>query len=194
MESLKPYVVLIVAWSIYLFLHSALATTRVKTLVDSRMSPRAYRLFYSILSTIGLLALLFLNGITPGGYLLVKSKGLQTLGIIFAAGGIFVLRAAFKQYSMSDFLGLSKTDHLPRLNRQGILGKVRHPIYSATILITLGFLLFDPRIPTLVSMGCVWIYLPIGIFFEEKKLIRQFGEEYIQYRKRVPAVIPTILK
>ncbi|MFT6214861.1 MAG: protein-S-isoprenylcysteine O-methyltransferase Ste14 [Roseivirga sp.] len=36
------------------------------------------------------------------------------------------------------------------------------------------------------------IYLPIGIYLEEKKLIQTYGKAYIKYKEEVPALIPKI--
>ncbi len=193
MQSLQPYLILAAAWALYLFLHSAMASLWFKDKVRSAgISDQVYRLIYSILSTVLLFGLLLLNGSTPGGYFLEKSTFLKYVGMFLAAGGIFVLRATFKQYSVRQFLGLKNEPSGAALNKSGILSRIRHPMYSATILITLGFLLFDPRLPTLVSMLCIYVYIPIGIWFEEKKLVREFGELYKKYRRDVPALVPRI--
>ena len=39
-------------------------------------------------------------------------------------------------------------------------------------------------------VGITFVYLPIGIALEERKLIAAFGEEYRRYRREVPALIP----
>jgi protein-S-isoprenylcysteine O-methyltransferase Ste14 len=35
-------------------------------------------------------------------------------------------------------------------------------------------------------------YLSVGIPVEERKLIRLFGEDYVAYRRRVPALLPIV--
>ncbi len=193
MESLKPYVILILAWAGYFFLHSIMATKWVKELgYKSGFTPRGYRLFYSVLSSILLFGLLLLNGLTEGPWLFPQHVFLKYAGLFFATAGLFVLRAAFKIYSAPAFLGLKPESSV--LRREGILTYIRHPIYSATILISIGFVFFDPRLATLVSMMCVWAYLPIGIWLEENKLIREFGDAYRKYRREVPSVIPNLFK
>jgi protein-S-isoprenylcysteine O-methyltransferase Ste14 len=39
----------------------------------------------------------------------------------------------------------------------------------------------------------VLVYIPIGIYFEEKKLIKMYGDQYVEYKKRVPAIFPNAL-
>jgi protein-S-isoprenylcysteine O-methyltransferase Ste14 len=37
------------------------------------------------------------------------------------------------------------------------------------------------------------IYILIGTYFEERKLLREFGEEYAKYRQNTPMLIPGLL-
>jgi protein-S-isoprenylcysteine O-methyltransferase Ste14 len=73
--------------------------------------------------------------------------------------------------------------HTPWLYRQ-----VRHPMQ-------LGILLFLWSTPTM-TLGQLQLalgftaYILIGLQFEEEALIRQFGTDYEEYRRRVPMLIP----
>jgi protein-S-isoprenylcysteine O-methyltransferase Ste14 len=50
----------------------------------------------------------------------------------------------------------------------------------------------DASTRSLTSAVAVTIYLFIGIYFEEKKLIEVFGEKYEKYQQDVPMLIPLI--
>jgi methanethiol S-methyltransferase len=76
----------------------------------------------------------------------------------------------------------------PNLETNGIYGIVRHPLTSLLIIalwshetLTLGRLIFN----LLLSA-----YALIGTIFEERSLIAEMGEEYIEYKRKVPGFIP----
>ena len=69
---------------------------------------------------------------------------------------------------------------------------VRHPLY-------LGFVIALWATPTMtithlaLAVGLT-VYVLIGIYYEEKDLIKNFGETYRQYAQRVPKLIPFVGK
>jgi protein-S-isoprenylcysteine O-methyltransferase Ste14 len=75
-----------------------------------------------------------------------------------------------------------------RLVKTGLYGIVRHPMYLAGIMI----FTFEPNITRnwLTVSVLADIYFIIGAFIEERRLIKRFGDEYIQYMKEVPRFIP----
>jgi len=86
-------------------------------------------------------------------------------------------------------LGSDKTE---KLIQNGVYGIVRHPIYSADIILGWGIFLFWPTI--IVFLSVIW--LDIILFFwmhlEEKVLIEKFGNDYLEYKKKVPMFLPRI--
>lgn len=73
---------------------------------------------------------------------------------------------------------------------EGVYTYVRHPQYSGLFLITLGFLIQWPSIITVIMWPIlVFAYYRLAMR-EEKDVEKQFGREYLEYKKRVPAFIP----
>lgn len=73
----------------------------------------------------------------------------------------------------------------------GIHRFVRHPLYVALIIV-LWARAFDEA----ALMTAFWgtLYILIGTFFEERKLMRIYGDEYAAYKARVPRFIPRFSK
>jgi protein-S-isoprenylcysteine O-methyltransferase Ste14 len=175
---MNPYVILIAGWVVYFFLHSA-------------MAGRVNRVVYVVISTAGLLALLFYNGSIHSLKFFVSEGPVRYVSLVLTTFGVMIIQTSFRQYNFKGFVGVSKEPQ--QLRTDGILKYVRHPILAGVILVVLGFFFFIPNLPTLISCICIFIYIPLGIYLEEKKLVALFGDQYIEYRKKVPAIIPTNL-
>ncbi len=178
------YVYLVTGWVVYFALHSLLALDSIK----SRFPARVFRIFYVILSSAGLLGLLFLNGSIPSLKFFASEGPVRYISLLLTTFGVMIIQSSFRQYSFKGFVGVS--DEQPSLKTDGVLQYVRHPILAGVVLIVLGFFFFIPNLPTLVSCACVLLYVPIGMYFEEKKLVRTYGDAYREYQKKVPAIIP----
>lgn len=76
------------------------------------------------------------------------------------------------------------------LKINGIHRFVRHPLYLGTILFVCGLFFLFPTISNLIAVVLLIGYVLIGITFEEKKLIREFGKNYEEYISKVPMLIP----
>jgi protein-S-isoprenylcysteine O-methyltransferase Ste14 len=71
-----------------------------------------------------------------------------------------------------------------------IYRRVRHPIQLGILIgiwaapvMTLGHFVFAAAMTT---------YVFVGLYFEERDLVHQFGERYLAYRKSVPKVVPRL--
>lgn len=188
------YLILIVGWTIYFFLHSALASEEIKDQLIKlfKSNPRIYRLFYSLISTIGLV-LLFLFLMTAPSIRLFETGGWgRYLGMVLATWGVIIMTIAFRKFSMGEFLGIKKDTSDDQLITSGLHGRIRHPLYSGVILLFAGMFLFIPTDLVAITCVIVYLYLPIGIRLEESKLINKFGQEYREYKKNTPSLIPKL--
>src|SRR3970282_1234882 len=75
-----------------------------------------------------------------------------------------------------------------RLFTQKAYGIVRHPLYLG-ISVVLAFQPVQTR-HSLLSTAMVVLYLYVGTFFEERRMVRKFGEEYRKYQERVTRFLP----
>jgi methanethiol S-methyltransferase len=77
---------------------------------------------------------------------------------------------------------------------RGIYSYVRHPQYLGFLLITLGWLIHWPTIPTAV----MWPILVVMYYKlakrEEKEMEKRFGDRYLLYKESVPMFIPRIIR
>jgi protein-S-isoprenylcysteine O-methyltransferase Ste14 len=73
------------------------------------------------------------------------------------------------------------------LRVDGMNGFVRHPLYTG-LLVVLWSRVFDEF--QLASALWGTAYIIIGTRFEERKLLRLYGESYLHYRQAVPTYFP----
>ncbi len=188
------YLMLSALWFLYFAFHSLLASATVKSFFEKFLKNRFrfYRIVYSLISTVGLFLLLLFNASIPSKLLFASVGLVRYLSLMLATFGVIVIIRAFREYRFSSFVGLKQETY--EFSQIGILKHIRHPIYSGTILIVIGFFLFNPSMATLISVSCILVYLPVGIYLEERKLIKQFGDQYVSYKKEVPSIFPRFKK
>jgi len=184
--------ILFLGWAVFYTLHSALLLPKVKTRIG--LKPKTYRLLYNLISLLIIALVLLVGAIIPSPLLMVPTPIHFYVGLMMATLGIFVIKRAFRAYSAGVFLGLKTEPENQKLVIDGLQRKVRHPLYAGTILIFLGYFIYNPLLSSFVTLLALAIYLPIGIQLEEKKLIRKFGQAYIDYKKSVPAIFPILIK
>ncbi len=66
---------------------------------------------------------------------------------------------------------------------------VRHPMYLGIIL-SLATSTGTISEKLVLNLACLIAYTHIGIYFEERQLVRIFGEAYVRYKQQVPRLIP----
>jgi len=188
------YLWLIVSWILYFILHSILAIRQLKSYAYSKgMKAQSYRLLYNIISLITLIPVLIISNNINADHVIAPNNYLKLAGLIMAGYGVILGKLAFKPYDTKAFLGLAPATH-DEFKTEGLLKYVRHPIYTASIVILIGYCLFDPRWNTLITVMMLIIYFVIGGYFEERKLIREFGEKYVEYKRKTPMLIPRFWK
>jgi methanethiol S-methyltransferase len=185
---------LTILWLLFFITHSGFATTSVKAFFQDKLKEKYkyYRLFYNGLSLVIIfwifIALLHLD--TPT--VLADNALITSFGFDLMLFGFAVLVLTFEHIHLLSFLGLSQNEESEGLITEGVYQYVRHPLYSGLFLILVGWFLSMPTQSVLLSVGMSILYIVIGIEFEEKKLRRIFGEEYVKFALNKKKFIPYI--
>lgn len=66
-----------------------------------------------------------------------------------------------------------------------VFGEVRHPIYAGLLCLAVGLSVCTGSAMRLVLTLGLYVLLDIKSDYEEEGLVRKFGQEYVQYRKKV---------
>lgn len=67
---------------------------------------------------------------------------------------------------------------------------VRHPIQTGVVIAMVATP--DMSVSRAVLAAGMLTYVAVGLYFEERDLIVEFGDTYREYKRRVPAVLPSI--
>lgn len=196
---MTSYLLLTFFWVLFYILHSLLITNHMKNYMQRRLKNyfKYYRLSYNIFSTITFLLIIWYAATIPVFFVFDKIPITNYLGLFLAVLGVVIGKKGFKAYDTGEFLGISQIrnnqdqhEEYNDLKTDGLQGKVRHPLYSATIFLFIGFWLYSPTIANSITVIVALLYLIIGIRLEEKKLIEHFGQAYLDYKNKVPMLIP----
>lgn len=156
-----------------------------------------YRFFYVAQSVLLFIPLFLMYHFLPSKPLFTPN---MTMYVFYAASWLIGLGFglyAVRSYDNGTFLGVTQvkmkmngeeyTYEKPRLTRRGALAYVRHPYYSVSLLLIWARPL---DIKDLYLNGFLTVYFILGTINEERKLRKEFGQEYINYSREVPALIP----
>jgi protein-S-isoprenylcysteine O-methyltransferase Ste14 len=193
---------LIILFALYGFIHTVLASEKVKILFRKLFGKfiALYRLGYNVFAVIGLYfiwdlapqpSLQIYQLQPPLDYLVLIPQLLSLAGMIWC----------FKYISFKEFVGLNQFDRYLKneisdndldekytLRIEGPYKYSRHPIYFFSII----FLMFraEMNLSYLTMFLSFTAYFYIGSYYEEKKLVRLFGDVYKDYQKKVPRIFP----
>lgn len=191
---------LIFFWILYFALHSALASIRIKLWAKTTFPGffNYYRLTYNIFSIVSFAIVLFFQNTLPSHLITTLPVWTTIIGYIFIGAGFVIVALACKNYDMKEFAGVKPmsefTPSNTYLKTNGLNAFVRHPIYLGIIFVLSGYLFISFYYKTLAFSFIALVYVIIGAKLEERKLIVLFGERYIQYKKKIPMLIPKLKK
>lgn len=185
---------LILAITVWGVIHSITASLGFKESLRRSFGDgfmRFYRLLYNVFSVISFAPILYLMLVLPDNdlyqapppwiYLKLAGQGLSALLLLFAV----------LQTDALSFAGLRQLfgeDKPGNLVTKGFYRFIRHPLYTFGLL----FLWLTPKVSvnTFVVYASLTVYILGGAYFEERKLLREFGQKYEDYKSTTPMFIP----
>jgi methanethiol S-methyltransferase len=189
---------ILAAMAIYGLVHSVLASHTLKSWAAGVYGVNAsrtwYRLFFNVIAVITLLPVLWLTATSPDQPLWslpapwsTVFRGIQVAGIAGAA--IAVLQTGAMSFAgLQQLFTGGKEGESGAQVVKGLYRFVRHPIYTFSLM----FLWFSPTFTVnslAFALGASGYFL-VGIFFEERKLSAEFGQKYLDYKSKTPALVP----
>lgn len=192
----NEYLLIIVIFTLYFIIHSLAASLLVKHWVADHwpLFMPYYRLAFNSLAILMALPLLVLLILYPGEPLW-RWQGLSFYIVnglaLFALMGFFV---SLKHYDLSEFWGTKqwregiKTVHDQEgLHISSFHRYVRHPWYFFLLVLIWTR---DVSTTQFTAYVMLTLYLIIGSWFEERKLIAYHGKVYQEYQQKVAGLIP----
>jgi len=183
------------AWLSFGLAHSLLARNSSKRVLQPLFG-RTYRISYNLFSALHIGLVIIGGEIVLGGNSVGFDLGrdLAVAAKVCQLAGIVVIVASLTQYDLGRFSGITQLFQAGNeaadeelLHVSGIHRYVRHPLYLGVYLYLLGGSVSEFGLQT-----ALWgsLYLLVGTWFEERSLVAQFGQAYIEYKQKVPAIIP----
>jgi protein-S-isoprenylcysteine O-methyltransferase Ste14 len=190
---------LIIASVVWGVVHSALASHTVKgwlrRVAGAPAFDRLYRLAYNVFSLSSLYPIVAMLYIVADQPLYTIPSPWVYLTVTLQALAAIMLISAVVQTGVADFLGLSQwyndtQSKPPTLMMDGWYSLVRHPLYLG--ILVFAWLIPEMTVNRLALLVTFTLYILIGAWFEERKLLKDFGPAYAEYKARVPMLLPKI--
>ncbi len=183
--------------------HSALASLASKAIVQRGLGPRTadgtYRLIFNFIATLTSLPPFAQALLLPDGPPLWRIPGpLLLVTIPLQLGALAGMAVSLWRVDLPRFLGVRQLlrwlagqpdpRDAPALRTDGVHGWVRHPLYFFSLVVVWLLPVITPNFLAL-NLGLT-LYFWVGSIYEERKLVRDFGEAYRAHQRRVPRLFP----
>lgn len=189
------FLLYIVLFLSYFIIHSIFASLFFKNWFYTKF-PRVkpyYRLLFNIISVILFVPLIILMMVYPGETLWQWTSWQAWVANTIALLAIIGFYISLSDYDMADFFGLYpfKEKSIQNISDSLFIGRfhlhIRHPWYFFLLLLiwTRDMTTYQLLVAVLSSL-----YLIIGSYLEEKKMLISFGQCYRDYQNKVPGLIP----
>lgn len=153
---------------------------------------KRYRLWYTLFAFVFLVVIIYYQIRILTIELFKWNDLIFIAGITISSAGLILMLVCIRKYfmSLSGLRSLIIENFSNELQITGVHKYVRHPLYLGTFLFIWGLFLLLPYLSLLITNIIITIYTLIGIELEEQKLVAEFGDDYEQYRRTIPKLIP----
>ena len=185
---------ILLAGVLYGAIHSAFASDIIKKWLTNQfcLDNAEFRFVYALQSFFFTLVYVLLIFFLPDARLYTIPAPWVYLTTLIEVAALIGGVVSLVQKGLLSFLGLSaftkKGSRVYPLKTDGIYRFLRHPLYMFSLLVIWLLPLMSWNILAF-NIGAT-LYMFIGSLLEERKLIREYGEAYLEYKKRVPAFWP----
>jgi len=184
--------ILLFALAIWGIVHSFLASHLAKDLFRLKAGGMDfYRLAYNIFSALSFLPILYLMATLPNRLVYEVPSPWNLIMFGGQLLSALLLLIAFLQTDSLSFVGLRQLfaeEKSGALVTRGLYRVVRHPLYTFSLLFIWLTSTVSQNSLT-VYIGAT-LYVLVGIYFEERKLLCEFGDDYARYKQNTPMLVP----
>jgi protein-S-isoprenylcysteine O-methyltransferase Ste14 len=115
----------------------------------------------------------------------------EGVGIVFCLVGL--VWAVWSRHTLGgNWSSVASLKHGHELVERGPYGVVRHPIYSAILLMCLGTAISSGRLFSILGLVPLFVGFWIKLRQEERLMNQHFPDKYPEYSKRVKALVPFV--
>lgn len=192
------YLVLAILWIAWCVLHSAMISVPVIGYLKRRFGRgfRFYRLVFNVVALATVTPIgLYERSIEIEWAFWWQDSMVALQALLLAVAFLYFLAGAM-HYDLLQFIGISQIkDGVSRrtlaesgeLHTTGVLGVIRHPWYAGAIIVVWARGL---TVSTLITNIILTVYLIVGTYLEERKLVMEYGDRYRSYQDKVSMFIP----
>jgi protein-S-isoprenylcysteine O-methyltransferase Ste14 len=190
---LIEYLLIVAGVLIFGLQHSGISALRLKNQIIDRWGKEGYARLFNATSIVGIIVPFIAMNYWDWFYFFGDPGLVQPMlfvsGIVLIIIGLVVTTMASRVISVSTVADM-RTDREAELIKGGIYSRIRHPLYLATILMLLGLAALYPFDRVIVFSISLSIYVIIGAYLEERKLVAHYGDAYREYRKQAGFMLP----
>lgn len=203
-------IICILLWTFFGLQHSILARPSTKKIISEIFGLVFEKHFYPIIYFISQCIIFFaiydlIRHLVPTYIFFEASKELELFIFCFnKIANIFLIITVF-HFDIGNFIGVSQLREfffrkqkskknlveITKLNSTYLYKFIRHPMYLGIILVFISSTTIYTDL-FFINITCIIFYIEIGSYFEEKSLVRKFGNSYIEYQKKTKRYIPKL--